>query len=199
MFSETIRQKIMDVQVGSALLDVWNPVTFRRHLRFIAQMIKASENLLVEGITALLPMAGGFNKSLCEYYAEHLKEESDHFKWLLDDLEEPDSLHSRDWAAAELAGTQYYMLKHVHPASLLGYMLVLEGFPVTLLMVEELEKVHGKRLLRTVRYHAEHDLEHREVLFKLIDTVPSSLQALVMESAVHTAMLLLSAQKRWEN
>jgi PII-like signaling protein len=76
-------------------------------------------------------------------------------------------------------------------------MTVLEGEPIPLEVVEKLEALHGTQMLRCIRYHAEHDLEHRKELFALIDKVPSELQSVVMESAVHTVLLMNSAQKTW--
>lgn len=67
------------------------------------------------------------------YYLEHADEERDHGEWLLSDLA---SLGiDRDRAldrlpypsAAALVGSQYYWIRHVHPAAYLGYIAVLES------------------------------------------------------------------------
>jgi hypothetical protein len=91
------------------------------------------------------------------------------------------------------------MIKHVHPAALLGHMAALEFDPVPLAMVEHLEALHGKHIMRCVRYHAEHDLDHQQELAAVIDKAPSELHSLILESAVHTARLLGMARNTWEN
>jgi hypothetical protein len=147
------------------------------------QVIKATENLMQQA--AILSKG-----KLRKYYLEHVKEECDHADWLKADLltvgikVEEIPLYRESVA---MAGSQYYLMYHHHPASLLGYMAVLEGFPVPLSFVDTVEKLHGKDLFRTVRFHAEHDLEHRKELFKMIDAInhPS-----IMDSAVNTALYM---------
>ena len=81
-----------------------------------------------------------------------------------------------------MVGTQYYLLKHVHPAALLGYMAVVECDPVPEEVVDLLERAHGKDLMRFMRFHALKDLEHRKELFEIIDLTPGQLRRLISDS-----------------
>lgn len=153
------------------------------NLAFMHQVIVSSERLLEEAA----------NESIGElkaYYLVHLEEERQHQKWLADDL----LSYGVDVKtlplmrkAAEMAGSQYYLIKHVHPSCLLGYMAVLEGFPMPLDMVDSLEVLHGKKLIRTLRFHAEHDLEHRKEVFRMIDI---EARPEILSNAAQTAIYL---------
>lgn len=150
------------------------------NLVVIQQVIVATEDLLS---TAIDHSKG----SLKQYFIEHLEEERNHQSWLADDLLTADvdvTTIPVLPCAMELAGSQYYLIKHVSPLALLGYMAVLEGFPISIESVELLEKMHGKELFKTLRYHGEHDLEHRKELFAIIDDMPLGP---VMHSAIHAA------------
>jgi hypothetical protein len=67
------------------------------------------------------------------YYLEHAEEERDHGEWLLSDLVSlgVDRARALDRlpypSAAALVGSQYYWIRHVHPAAYLGYIAVLES------------------------------------------------------------------------
>lgn len=162
------------------------------------QVIAASENLLRTAVDRCGD--SGFETQLSAYYRAHLEEERGHEKWLADDLltvgidvkAMPLSLK-----AVEMAGTQYYMIHHVHPVSLLGYMAVLEGNPMPLAEVEKLETEYGKNLFRTLRYHAEHDIEHGKDLGKMIAQVPEDLMIHVTNSANQTRHYMTEAIKEW--
>lgn len=162
------------------------------------QVIAASENLLRTAIEAC--DGSEFGNLLSAYLQAHLTEERGHEKWLAADLATagidvkamPLSLK-----AVEMAGTQYYMIQHVHPVSLLGYMAVLEGNATPLETVEELEAAHGKELFRTLRYHAEHDIDHAKDLDDFIARVPKDLMQHVINSANQTKYYLIEAAKEW--
>jgi hypothetical protein len=150
------------------------------NLVFVHQVITASESLLEEAVKAS-------SGELREYFAEHLEEERGHQEWLAGDLMTAGvdvALMPLSQIAVAMAGSQYYLIKHISPIALLGYMAVLEGCPATLEAVEQLEAMHGKDLFRTLRYHAEHDIDHGKALFALID---KHADPLVMRSAVQTA------------
>ena len=87
--------------------------------------------------------------------------------------------------------------RHQHPAALLGYMAALECQPMPLEMVAELERLHGKPLLRTLRYHATHDQDHGEELMRVLAAVPDYLRALVLSNAQFTAMHLAAAARHF--
>lgn len=162
------------------------------------QVIAASENLLRTAIDAC--DGSDFSNLLSAYYQDHLAEELGHEQWLAEDLATvgidvkamPLSLK-----AVEMAGTQYYLIHHVHPVCLLGYMAVLEGNPIPLERVAELEATHGKALFRTLRYHAEHDIGHAKDLNEMIDKVPENLMQHVINSANQTKYYLTEAAKEW--
>lgn len=160
------------------------------NLVFLHQVIVASENLMA---TAL---AETKNPRLSRYLLAHAPEEKDHAKWLRDDLmtvgidpEQEDLIR----AAAELVGTQYYLIQHRNPNTLLGYMAVLEGFPFPMDLLEQLEQIHGKELLRCLRFHAVHDQEHRVELFRVIDELGDPD---IYQNAVRTQYLLNEAFAR---
>lgn len=154
------------------------------NLVFSHQVITASERLLEEA-------AEESEGDLRRYYLSHIEEERDHAKWLADDLKTAGiEVGSQPLMrlAVEMAGTQYYLIKHVHPAALLGYMATLEGMPFDLEALEVLEEAHGRDILRTLRYHAENDLEHRKELFRVIESAPQ--QDIIRLSALQTARYL---------
>lgn len=169
--------------IRSKLLNLGDIDTLKTNLAFMHQVIAASERLLEEA-------ASEASGDLKAYYLAHLEEERQHEKWLADDL----LSHGVDVKklplmrkAVEMAGSQYYLIKHVHPACLLGYMAVLEGFPMPLELVDQLEQLHGKQLIRTLRFHAEHDPEHRKEVFRMID---KEARPEILSNAVQTAIYL---------
>lgn len=167
-----IRRPGLDIQNRAALID---------NLVFMQQLMRATEGLLQDAADAA-------NGDLRAYYLEHLEEERGHAEWLANDLQQAGvSVEPLIRKAVEIAGAQYYLIKHVHPASLLGYMAVLEGCPTPLEVVEQLENLHGKDLFRTLRYHSEHDLHHRKDLFAIIDKANAPE---ILSNAVQTAIYI---------
>lgn len=150
---------------------------FRHGLMMNLQFMRASESLLGEAI----PLAEG---SLKDYFQRHLEEEKGHVAWLLEDLDgEELPLHPLPVA---MAGSAYYLINHVHPVCLLGYMLALET-PTPIQKVEEWEALYGEKLCRTVRYHAVHDQAHHQDLLMLIHEQPPELKAHVARAYEWTA------------
>lgn len=140
---------------------------FKFNLQINLQYMRASESLLGEAIA----LSEG---TLRDYFVRHLEEEQGHVGWLLEDLD-GEELPPHPLPAA-MAGTLYYLINHVHPVSLLGYMLALET-PTPMSQVEEWEKLYGEKLCRTVRYHAVHDQAHCQDLHMLIHEQPPELKA----------------------
>lgn len=165
------------------ILELGSRAVFTENMLFMHALMVASEPLIEEAIRRPLDAA------LRSFYEEHLEEERDHASWLEDDL---GSLGARprevDWNAAQIAGTQYYLIRHVAPQALLGYMAALECRPMPLGVVEELEKVHGKNALRTLRYHATHDAEHAARLLGVIES--AGRKDIIFGSAEVTARML---------
>lgn len=115
-----------------------------------------------------------------DYLERHIEEERDHDAWLLDDLE----LLGVDRTAvlrrvpsptiARLAGAQYYWSLHYHPVALLGYFSLMEGYPPTPELVDDLVKRTGysRAAFRTFADHGELDPHHRAELDEAIDSLP---------------------------
>ncbi|HEY0286687.1 MAG TPA: hypothetical protein VGC62_06700 [Pseudomonas sp.] len=126
------------------------------HLALLYQIIIASEPLLGEAIFLLKDE--GWEKDLKTFYEKHLEDEKNHAVWLKEDLgDHPVNLH---YGAAQLAGMAYYLVRHVHPVSLMGYMMALEGNPIPMEYVESIENEFGVKAARTLRHHAEEDPHH---------------------------------------
>ena len=150
------------------------------YLCFIHGIIRASEALLEHAISKLE------DGPVRRYYVAHLREERGHAAWLADDLASVGVQPGLNWKAARLAGSQVYLIEYVSPVALLGYMAALEGQSTSLATIEALEIVHGKTLLRTARYHAEHDPAHWEDLAVVIFSLPEHQQQLIWENAKQT-------------
>lgn len=167
------------------MFDLKNRDNLITHLTFYQGLMQSSERLLWHA-ACKTP-----EDNLEAYYRRHLDEESHHAIWLANDLREngiePPVIH---WQAAMLAGVQYYLIEHVSHWALLGYMAVLEGFPMETTLLEELEAIHGKSLLRTVRYHAEHDIVHGPDVMAIVKTAPDREVDLIAQNAKQTAAYL---------
>ena len=158
------------------------------NLLFIYGLIIASEPLLE---TAIQKTPYG---ELRSYYERHLEEEKGHATWLLFDLQSIDvDPPLVDWGAAQIAGMQYYLINHVSTQALLGYIAALECRPASMELVDELESIHGKQACRTLRYHAEHDLEHGKALLAFIDQLPNANLELIAKNAAWTAWAIRQA------
>lgn len=134
---------------------------FSRGLAFWYRLIVASESLL----RAAMVKAEG---ELLDCYRRHLEEETGHDEMLRDDLARlgvTDIPHSH--IAAQLAGSQYYLIVHDDPALLLGYMHALESSAMNIEAVDELERKHGTELT-ALRHHALHDPQHCKELEAMI-------------------------------
>lgn len=188
--SEQIIQTVSAMRELAPQVNLADQRVLIANLVFLYQVIVASEDLMS---VALLETK---NPRLTHYLLEHGPEEKDHAKWLRSDLltvgvdpERSELIR----AAAELVGTQYYLIHHRNPAALLGYMAVLEGFPFPVDVLELLEKIHGTELLRCLRFHAVHDQEHRVELFRVIDDLNDQD---IYQNAVRTQFLLNEAFAR---
>jgi Iron-containing redox enzyme len=117
---------------------------------------------------------------LAPYLDEHIPEERDHDEWLLDDLEvlgeDRSSVLVRPPSptVAAAVGAQYYWILHYHPVALLGYIALLEGYPPSIELVDELvgRTGHGRPAFRTLIAHAELDPGHRDELNAVLDRLP---------------------------
>jgi hypothetical protein len=154
------------------------------HLAFWYQVIIASEPLLIDAICMLDEK--GWEGDLRIFFEKHLEDESNHAQWLKEDLgDHPINLH---YGATQLAGMAYYLVRHVHPVALLGYMMALEGHPIPMEYVEAVEKEHGVSTARTLRLHAEEDPHHFEELKAVF--VPDEWKPLVENTRIQTRKLI---------
>ena len=121
----------------------------------------------------LLPPGDPSAGPLARYFGTHAEEERGHDDWLLEDLAVMGvpAAGARCWPAAPrrdlrddiaaLAGAQYYLIRHCHPACLLGYIAVLEGCPPDAAVTGGLPALTGwpAAAFRTVAEHAALDLD----------------------------------------
>lgn len=158
-----------------------------QNLVFLYHACVASEGLLEE--------AGGIAKDrLADYYRSHLEEEKDEIRVLREDLASAGVTPGMpDEYSMAMVGTQYYLLKHVDPVCLLGYMAVQEADPSPIELVERLEELHGKKLFRFLKMHAIKDMEHRKELIELIDSIPEEQHGMIWFSADNTLRYLARA------
>lgn len=140
---------------------------------------------------------------LASYLKEHVGEEVGHDETLLGDLE----LLGLDRATvlaqmppppvAGLVGSQYYWIHHYHPVAFLGYVALMEGYPPTLELIDELveRSGHPRAAFRTYVEHAELDPGHRDHLDRTIDSLPldASHEVAIGISAIATAALAASS------
>lgn len=160
---------------------------FVEHLRIVYHIIRASYPLLKMAIAT-----SRHGSALYGFFFKHAEEEQGHDVWLRNDLNAAGfEIGECPLVASQLAGSMYYHLKHTSCVALLGYMLVLEGFPMPLSMVEVLEKVHGKTLLRTVRHHAEEDPGHRDEIITIVNSLSENEVRLVRKIAIETAFQIV--------
>lgn len=155
---------------------------FPRYLILMQQIIRASVPLMeaARQEALRLPARDPLRRMLADYLAEHIEEEQSHDEWTLDDLAAAGFSRKAVLRqmpkpkVASLVGAQYYWLHHHHPATLLGYIYVLEGSPGTKDLYDELEARSGLpvALFRTYRMHGELDPEHKEELEQFIDSLP---------------------------
>ena len=187
--SEKLLFEIAEVRSKAPAIDMMKRDVLIANLIFVYQVIRASEDLLDEAFTYALGSC-----QYTDYLNKHLNEEKDHAKWLLNDLcdevEGSISFINPDGLAAKLVGAQYYLIKYATPYALLGYMAVLECFPAPIAYIELLEQKHGVELLRTMRYHAVHDVEHSKDLLDIVDTLDEQIFSVVLANAIDSQMLL---------
>lgn len=155
----------------------------RHFLMLWLQVMAASERLLLEAAVET------DDEVLKAYYLEHQKEEADHAKWLAEDLE--GQVLPIQYLATIIAGTQYYLIKHSHPAALLGYLQALEN-PITLEALEALEALHGKKLLRTIRLHVVEDPGHKAEVERMVELQDAPTKELIEWNRLQTLSYLQS-------
>lgn len=166
------------------------------NLIFLWHVMKAAENLLVQAISCT--PAG----ELRVYFEHHLTEERGHAEWLAEDLASV-GINVRKTPipreACEMVGTVYYMIFHADPAALLGYMHVLESWPMPEQRFIELEREYPPSLLRTARHHAKHDPEHLADLDAVIASLSPERRKLVDQTQHMTLRYIRQAAEALMN
>ena len=127
-----------------------------------------------------LSAADPVSAALAGYLGVHIDEERDHDVWLLDDMAvlgmERASILARPPSptVAALVGAQYYWIRHYHPVAVMGYIAVLEGYPPSPEILDEMIEGSGypREAFRTLAAHAELDPGHKEELERVLDALP---------------------------
>jgi hypothetical protein len=181
------------------------PELYPEYLFTLHCVIRASVPLMETAVGRSRSLAPGdaVAAELAEYLREHIEEERDHDEWLLGDLEslgvERSTVLARPPSptVACAAGAQYYWILHYHPVALLGWVGLLEGYPPTPEMLDELmaRTGYGREAFRTLAAHAELDPHHRDGLFQALDRLPLTAEqsAVVGLSAMSSVHLLAKA------
>jgi hypothetical protein len=183
---------------------LWTAPRLReRYPAYLAAMhalIRASVPLMETAAqrSRLLPPDDPSAGLLARYFGTHAEEERGHDDWLLEDLavmgvQQPGGLLGGDLRddITALAGAQYYLIRHCHPACLLGYIAVLEGCPPDAAVTGRLPALTGwpAPAFRTVAEHAALDLEHQRDLDALLEvlTLSPAVTAAVARNVAFTA------------
>lgn len=189
MFSKALFEHMEKLRGQMTAVDLRDSKVFFKNLIFVYQLITASEEL-IEQAMELLPPGDG----LRNFYLAKLIEERGHAEWLGNDLTNcGHHFKPLNRTAMAMAGSQYWMVFHLTPASLLGYMAALECFPASLATVEMLEEYHGIKALATVRYHAEIDVDHGKELLAFIDSRPTDEHSSIWLAATIATEWLIKA------
>jgi hypothetical protein len=193
MFSDELIAHIREVK-RTIRIDYRRLDTVIENLKFLYWSCLASEQLLIDAAEFTFDFP-----RLAQYYESHLKEERGEIEILVEDLESGKvDVGEPDHIAMAMIGTQYYLIKHINAAALLGYMAVQEADPTPIEIVEALERMHGKNLFRFVRMHAIKDLEHRKELIEVIDLAPKHLRPLILNSADSALGYMKEAAQIWQ-
>ncbi|MBS1801381.1 MAG: iron-containing redox enzyme family protein [Acidobacteria bacterium] len=130
------------------------------------------------------------------YLDQHILEEKDHDAWLLDDIGTLGISPRQVSEAAPLAsvvsllGAQYFWALNMHPVSVFGYLIVLEGKPPVAEHLDEIRKRTGlpSTAFRCLMEHADNDPHHIADLNRTLDLMPLTVeqQQYVALSAFHT-------------
>ncbi len=153
---------------------------FLEYLIALHCIIRASEPLLqaaCDESRRRLQLGDRTCAGLAEYFGLHKEEEHDHAEWLLQDIEamglsrDVALLRQPSMEIAALAGSQYYWIYHYHPGFLLGYLAVLEGYPLDQKQIDFFKQQTGypEPVFRTLRKHADLDPAHGDELYRFLE------------------------------
>lgn len=192
--------------VSQAILDNQDiAAVYPRYLFTLHSMIRASVPLMEAAASRAteLGTADPTAEDLVAYLRRHIPEESGHDEWLLEDIEclgfERKLFQQAlpPLTVAELVGSQYYWIHHYHPTAILGYIAVMEGYPLAESRVDALQRRTGwpSAAFRTLRKHSHLDPHHIKDLERTLDGLPLTTEqyALVTLNAFETVRLATSA------
>ena len=171
---------------------------FPSYLLSLHWMVRASIPLMKEAI--IYAEEKQVPKLRCEefiaYLNKHCIEETDHDKWLLEDLRylgiSPEDVEKiiPSITVANLVGSQYYWIKHFDPISLIGYIAVIEGNSLSEPFLQNIKKSSDIPIqaFRTIDQHSKIDKQHANDLYGLVDcsNLDSQQFALIRRSALTT-------------
>lgn len=152
-----------------------------------AKQLSFVHNMMVASIPLLKFAATQSDGALKEYFSHHIDEEEGHVDVLADDLkrlgvEQP----PLDMRAIEVAGAQYYLIAHAHPAALLGYMAALERESHSEEALQAIEKTCGTEM-KCLRLHTKLDAQHIKELDEQIEALPDDLKKLARDTEQYTS------------
>lgn len=181
------------------------------YLFLLHSMMRAAVSLMGEAVSQLESRPqDDASRALIQYFRRHGLEEHGHDAWVLEDLEELGVDRERALrrmpspSVAQLVGAQYYWMRHYDPVALLGYLIVLEGYPSPVAAVEDLGKRSGvpAAAFRTVRRHAADDIGHSRELDRLIDRLPlteQQFELVCVNASMTVSSLIRCAQELLDN
>lgn len=184
---------------------------YPEYLFVLHSMMRAAVSLMGDAVTHLEGSPRDqVSGPVMAYFERHLLEEEGHDRWVLEDLEElgvsrEDTLQRiPPPTVAALVGAQYYWIRHHDPVALLGYMMVLEGYPARVEAVDDLAKRSGlpPAAFRTVREHAAADVDHSLDLDRLIDGLPltkDQFELVCVNASMTVAFLVRCGEELLEN
>jgi len=117
---------------------------------------------------------------LVPYLDQHIVEEQDHDAWLMDDIgtlsitpAEVDAAAPLD-SVISLLGSQYFWALNIHPVTVFGYLIVLEGKPPIAAQLQEIRRRTGlpATAFRCLMEHADNDPHHIAELNSTLDAMP---------------------------
>lgn len=168
-------------------LDLTDRRKFLRFLQLQYGVMVASGQLL----RVALQQAYRYDTFVRKYYERHEVEERDHGEWArMDLLAAGGDPQIVDLELAALVGTQYYLIYHVDPVMLLGYMAALEIRRTPLEVVEALEETYGHALCRMLRLHAVEDEAHGRDLEAVVEALPTASKPGVYLNMMGTAKFM---------
>ena len=191
--SQDILNQVQQVLSNVKQVDLSDKATLGSNFIFLYHTMKASENLLKVAAN------NASTEELRQYCIHHLAEEKSHEKWLAEDLLSVGIDVTKTIIpieAVEMCGSIYYLICHLDACALLGYMLLMECFPMNLSLLGYYESIHGKQLFRTARYHAENDISHGKDILEMIDKLPPTEQSIVKQTAFQSAIYFNRAIER---